>query len=57
MQAAGQEDALPVGAEDMAPGTDDSASLVGDADCDLGVFILNQFIAVVGAIVLLMETG
>lgn len=57
MQAAGQEDALPVGAEDMAPGTDDSASLVGDAGCDLGVFILNQFIAVVGAIVLLMETG
>lgn len=46
-----------MGAEDMAPGTDDSASFVGDAGCDLGEFILNQFVTVVCGIVLLMETG
>ena len=46
-----------MGAEKMAPGTDDGASFVGDARCDLGEFVFNQFVAVVRGIVLLMETG
>lgn len=45
-----------MGAEEMAPGPDDGASFVGDAGCNLGDFVLNQFV-VVGSMVLLMETG